>query len=174
MLIFLLLAPLSLASIFISSFKLITSYHLSMHITGLHLKIITKAIWLPFFFLPFCMLCSHHMLKKASWGKAFYCQVFLEAAGKKDWIFEHIGPFWVYLFRQYWFISQYIDRSKILVMVRILALCTSSATMLMNPQDEILRYESVYVLYRKVHFFIQIGEKEIKPLIYWLILDSFL
>lgn len=38
-------------------------------------------------------------------------------------------------------------------MLSILALCMTSAVMLMNPQDEVLRCESVYVMYRKVLFY---------------------
>lgn len=37
-------------------------------------------------------------------------------------------------------------------MLSILALSTTRAAMLMNPQDEVLRYESVYALHRKAHF----------------------
>lgn len=46
----------------------------------------------------------------------------------------------------------------------------------MNPQDEVLRYESMYVLYRKAQLLYVNWNREmkLKPLIYWLILDSFL
>lgn len=121
-----------------------------------------KCYLVPFLLLPsflYALFTAHAEKSKSGKGillsglLLYGCRGFLEAAGKKDWILEHTtGPFWVYLFRQYCFISQYIDKSKILLMLSILALCMTSAVMLMNPQDEVLRCESVYVLYRKVLF----------------------
>lgn len=89
------------------------------------------------------------------------CRVFSEAASKKDLILKYTrGLFWVNLFRQYCFIFQYIDKSNILLTLSILALSTTSAVMLMNPQDEVLRYKSRYVLYRKAHFLYKLKQRK--------------
>lgn len=116
--------------------------------------------YLVLFLLPaflYTLFTAHAVKSKSAKGillSGFFlygCRVFLEAAGKNDWILEHTrGPFRVYLLRQYCLMPQYIDKRKILLLLSILAHCTTSAAMLMNPQDEVLRYESV--LCRKVHF----------------------